>query len=254
MNRRAYENAAVVMTLGEQMAVTLARQFDPTLTLAGGIEIIYPWADTEILHPRSKAVNWFAQQYKQIDKLTVMYSGNMGIGHDIETMLAAAERLKNEENIHFMFIGAGPKWDLVKTAVQEHRLDNITLLGWQDEDTLPYSLSTADVSMVSLDEGAEGLAFPSKAITAMASGAALLGLSRHPSDLSHLIETYRCGLNVEPGDVEGFTQALLRCRDDKMWLKSCRAAARQAAEDHLSRKINVERVWCLISGLIKPTV
>jgi colanic acid biosynthesis glycosyl transferase WcaI len=251
MNRRAYENAAVVMTLGEQMAATLERQFDPARTPAGRIEIIYPWADTDVLRPLPKAENWFAEKHGQVGKLTVMYSGNMGIGHDIETMLAAAERLQGERDIHFMFIGAGPKWKLVETTMQEKQLDNITLLGWQEESALPFSLSTADVAMVSLDEGAEGLAFPSKSITAMAAGAALLGLSRHPSDLSLLIERYECGANIEPGDVEGFTQALLRCRDDKAWLEKCRTAARRSAEKDLSRAVNAERVWERIAGIVE---
>jgi colanic acid biosynthesis glycosyl transferase WcaI len=251
MNRRAYENAAVVMTLGEQMAARLERQFDPARTPAGRIEVIYPWADTEFLQPRPKAENWFAQQHGQVGKLTVMYSGNMGLGHDIETMLAAAARLRDEPDIHFLFIGAGLKWELVETTVREQQLDNVTLLGWQDEPTLPYSLATADMAMVSLDEGGEGISFPSKAITAMAAGSALLGLSRHPSDLSLLIERYQCGLNLEPGDVDGFTAAVQRCRDDAAWLQGCREAARQAAERDLSRTVNVERVWSKIAGVIQ---
>ncbi len=252
MNRRTYENATVVMTLGEQMAATLERQFDPTHTPAGRIEVIYPWADTDFLRPRLKTDNWFAQKYGQIGKLTVMYSGNMGIGHDIETMLSAAEQLRDEADVHFMFIGAGPKWELVEKTIHDQQLKNVTLLDWQEEATLPYSLATADVAMVSLDEGAEGLAFPSKAITAMAAGAALLGLSRHPSDLSCLIERYQCGTNVAPGDVAGFTQALRRYRDDAAWLYDCQVASRQAAEQDLSRAVNVERIWGYIKDMIEP--
>ncbi len=89
-----------------------------------------------------------------------MYSGNMGLGHDIKTMLEAARCLQDEPKIHFMFIGAGPKWQTAEETLQRESLPNVTLLGWQPEETLPYSLATADVALVSLEDGIEGLAIP----------------------------------------------------------------------------------------------
>ena len=110
LNRMAYNRASVVMTLGEYMAANLEKQFDPARTPAGKVEIVYPWVDTDKIKPIPKEENWFAQKYGQVGKLTVMYSGNMGLGHDLETMVEAARLLQDEPDIHFMFIGAGPKW------------------------------------------------------------------------------------------------------------------------------------------------
>lgn len=250
LNRVSYEQADVVMTLGDCMAATLAGQFDPTRTKAGRLEIIHPWADTELLRPLPKEENWFARNHAQVGKLTVMYSGNMGMGHDIETMLQAARRLRPARDIHFMFIGAGPKWQIVADYLRQEAPTNVTLLPWQPEAVVPFSLATADVSMVSLDAGAEGLAFPSKALSAMAAGAALLGLSNTPSDLQMLIEQFHCGLNVKPGDVEGLVQAILTFRGDNAWLDHCRLMSRSAAEGNFARAKNVERLLNLLNFLM----
>jgi glycosyltransferase involved in cell wall biosynthesis len=242
LNRVSYEAADAVMTLGDCMGATLAGQFDPTRTRAGRLEIIHPWADTAKLRPRPKAENWFARNQAQVGKLTVMYSGNMGMGHDIETMLNAARRLRPARDLHFMFIGAGPKWQIVADYLRQESPANVTLLPWQPEDVVPFSLAAADVALVSLESGAEGLAFPSKALSAMAAGSALLGLSHTPSDLQGLIEQFHCGLNIKPGDVEGLVQAILTFRDDKSFLAQCRRTARLLAETTFARSRNVKKV------------
>ncbi len=176
LNRKGYEHAEVVMTLGECMAANLAQQFDAGRTNAGRIEVIYPWADTEVIRPIPKEENWFAQRYNQVDKLTVMYSGNMGIAHDIETMLAAAQRLQDVPDVHFMFIGAGPKWSLVADTIHEKKLTNVTLLPWQPEADLPFTLATGDMAVVSLESYAQGLAIPKSRVRA---GRGLCVVGRH---------------------------------------------------------------------------
>jgi glycosyltransferase involved in cell wall biosynthesis len=249
LNRVSYEQADVVMTLGDCMAATLAGQFDPARTKAGRLEIIHPWADTATLRPLPKAENWFAQSYAQVGKLTVMYSGNMGAGHDIETMLNAARRLRPARDLHFMFIGAGPKWQIVADYLRQEAPANVTLLPWQPEAVVPFSLATADVAMVSLEAGAEGLAFPSKALSAMAAGSALLGLSNTPSDLQVLIEQFHCGLNIKPGDVEGLVKAILRFQNNQTFIKKCRERARMAVEQNFGREQNITKLFNYLSKL-----
>lgn len=183
MNRHAYSQAQVVMTLGEYMAANLEKQFDSARTPAGKVEVVYPWVDTDKIKPMPKEENWFAQKYGQVGKLTVMYSGNMGLGHDIETMVEAARLLKDEPDIHFMFIGAGPKWRVVEETIERHGLSNVTLLGWQPEEVLPYSLACADVALVSLEPGIEGLAIPSKMVYSLASGSLINTISVENSEI-----------------------------------------------------------------------
>jgi glycosyltransferase involved in cell wall biosynthesis len=103
--------------------------------------------------------------------------------------------------------------------------------------------------MVSLESGAEGLAFPSKALSAMAAGSALLGLSHTPSDLQGLIEQFHCGLNIKPADVEGLVRAILTFRDDKSFLLQCRRTARLLAETTFARSRNAQKVLDIIGSI-----
>lgn len=241
MNRRAYERAALVITLGENMAATLARQFDARRPAYGSTLVAYPWVDTAAIKPLRKQENWFAQEQEQVDRVTVLYSGNMGLGHDLETMLAAARALEEETRIDFVFIGDGPKKVLVEEAVANGRA-NVRLLDWQPEEVFPYSLAMGDIALVSLDEGMEGLAIPSKAIYAMAAGSALVALVREGSELGTWTAQFGLGRVVEPGDTNGLVAAL-----HDLAHNSTRSAAgansRRAAEEAFSRSAVSRRIW-----------
>jgi colanic acid biosynthesis glycosyl transferase WcaI len=229
-NRWAYERAGVVMTIGEYMAATLSRQFDPRRTAAGYIPVVYPWADTSVIRPLPKDQNWFAREHGQVDRLTVMYSGNMGIGHDLETMLAAAERLQSVPAVHFLFIGDGPKRALIAEAIDSGRVMNVTLLDWQPESVLPYSLTCADISLVSLEEGMSGLAVPSKTFYALAAGTPIVAISGAHSELSSIVDRYGCGWSLAPGSVEELTEILEKMSVDRSTLERLQRTSRAVAE------------------------
>ena len=231
MNRRAYRRAKLVMTLGERMAQRLEEQCP-----GHSVEVVYPWADTNRIRPRPRDDNWFAAEHGLVGKLTVMYSGNMGIGHDIETILEAARRLRDRDEIRFVFIGSGPKWQLVDQARKSEDLSNVTLLGWQPDEVLPYSLPTADIAVVSLEVGLDGLAIPSKAFSFLAAGAALLVISREGSELADLVHKHECGWLVGPKDLDRFVDRVTDACSQPDRLRAAQSNSRRAAETLGSRR------------------
>jgi len=235
-NRHMLEQAEVVFTIGDVMAANLEAAFDSSKTKAGKVVTISNWADDEFIKPLSKSCNEFAKKHGQVDKLTILYSGNFGETHDIETLLEATLVLQGERTIHFLFIGEGSKRSLVEKFISEHHLTNVTLLPFQREEILPFSLATGDVAVVTLNRGAEGLSVPSKSYYALAAGSALLGVACGDNELTRLIEQNECGLVVEPGNRDGIVQAVKYCPDNPTFLNSCRERSRQLAEKVYSRK------------------
>lgn len=241
LNRRAYERAEVVLTLSEDMAATLHGQFDSRKTKAGNVEVIYPWVDTARIKPVAKEDNWFARQHGQVDKLTIIYAGNMGLGHNIETMVEAARELQDVAAIHFMFVGSGPKWSVVQQMLQEDGMSNVTLLGWQPEDALPFMLATADMALVSLEEELQGLAVPSKSVFALAAGSALLVLALDDNQLAHWTRQFGCGEVISPRS-GNLAQVIRRLAEQPDVLSATRIRARHAAETEFARDSNTLRV------------
>ncbi len=193
MNRIVYENAEIVFTLGDYMAANLESKFDVSKTKAGKVIVIPPWVDTDFIKPIPKSENWFAKKYDQVEKLTILYSGNLGATHNIESIIEMAKKLKDKEDIHFLIIGEGAKWQLVEKAIEQDKLDNITLLPFQPEDVLPYSMATGDIALVSMQPGTEGLMVPSKAFYYLAAGCYLHFTGNENSEIGALCRENNCG-------------------------------------------------------------
>ncbi|NJR65533.1 MAG: glycosyltransferase family 4 protein [Leptolyngbyaceae cyanobacterium CRU_2_3] len=91
--------------------------------IADKITVIHNWADPTWIKPLVKQQNSFAQQHDLVNTFTVLYSGNMGRCHDMETILGAAWELRDEP-VQFLFIGAGPKREPCVKRVEELGLSN----------------------------------------------------------------------------------------------------------------------------------
>lgn len=237
MNKIVWQGALGVFTIGEVMAKTLLRQFDPTKTRMGEVGVISPWADTNSIVPLSKSDNSFAKDFNCVDKVTVLYSGNMGISHDIDSILKAAEILKEEKNINFIFIGEGAKWNYAYNFINDKKLKNTTILPFQPEEMLKYTLTVGDISIVALDSGAEGLMIPSKMYYYMAAGSALIGISCGYNELKQTIIDCECGDNVIPRTPEILATKILELSQNKDKLINYKTNAREAAINKFSRHI-----------------
>ncbi|MCC7087451.1 MAG: glycosyltransferase family 4 protein [Pirellulales bacterium] len=251
LNRRTLHRAEAVITLGAHMAEHLARQFNDNRPGPRKIIAVYPWANTDELRPLPKAENPFARAHGQADKLTIMYSGNMGIGHDLDSMLAAAERMQPLTAMHFMFIGGGPRSIEVRNQLSERRLANASFLDLVPEDQLRYSLSTADVALVSLENTVAGLAVPSKAFTFLSVGAPLVVICSQACELLDIVREYQCGWIVTPGNVDQLCDLLTGIASGKYDLAAMKMRARHAAEQIGSRR-NTSEIVAALDPLFYP--
>jgi len=169
------------------------------------IHVIPNWADGNELTRRPKPQSSFATKHDLQDKFVVLYSGNIGLYYEFETILDAAERLVDEP-FRLVIVGGGGKKAWIADQIEQRELTNTMLLNYVPFPELPDSLSAADASLVSIAEGIEGISFPSKLYTSLAVGRAIVALSEADSELRELIEQHRVGLWCELGDSDRMEQ------------------------------------------------
>ncbi len=152
--------------------------------------VIHNWADAALI-PRDKPAG----------ELTIGYSGNLGRAHDFDTILGAMKRLGG---VQFVFTGGGAQLEDVKRAAPA----NAEFRPYVVREQLSESLSSVDAHLVSLKPELEGLIVPSKFYGILAVARPVLFIGAHDGELGRLIEAYRCGIVIEPGDVEGLVRAI----------------------------------------------
>ena len=242
LNQRALESSSAVYTIGSAMSERLSKQFNVSKTKLKHISIIPPWVDTKKIKPINTSFNPLAKKLNQINCITVLYSGNMGISHDIESILKSAKSLKKRSDIKFLFIGYGEKWKSAFDFVKKEKLNNAQVLPLQSELNMPYSLALGDISIASLDKGAEGLMVPSKVSYYMASGSAVIGICEGENDLAQTLAKGKFSFIVPPGKHESLTKVILSLADNNTKLEDAKKNARLTCITYFSRQICMKKL------------
>lgn len=198
-NQRVWRRARAIVVLSDTMKDRIVASYPEG---AEKIAVIHSWADPDRIYPRPKAKNWFALRYGLDQVFTVLYSGNMGRCHDIDTILAAALELR-EEPVQFVFIGSGPKRKELMERMKEANLSRCLFLPYQDQEVLPFSLTACDLSLVSLVQGVEGLVAPSKLYGSLAAGCPVAAICESHSYLRSLLAQGGFGRAFDNGDGVG---------------------------------------------------
>jgi glycosyltransferase involved in cell wall biosynthesis len=226
---RALRDADLVIAIGDRMADVLRQMSgEPSREVA----VLPNWVDTDWIRPLTREENIFAERQGLQDGLLVIYSGNLGVTHAIETIVRVAEELADEQEIIFLVVGEGAKRSFVEEAIAAGRVPNLRLLHRQPAASFPEMLASAQVGIVTLADGYEDQSMPSKTYDLMAAGTAILGVSNPPNDLAMTIERHGCGVNFSPGSVAAIADWLRGMAADADSLNRLRCASRQAAVEH----------------------
>ncbi len=236
LNRAVWNNADAVITIGEYMAQNLAKQFDVSRTTLGKIAVIHNWADVEWMKPIPKDNNLFIKEWGLEGKFIVMYSGNIGATHDLETLVEAIKVLKDYDGIKFVVIGEGAKKQFVIDAKKEYGLDNLLILSYLPNSQLPLSLPAADVAIVSTGIGVDGFLVPSRFYFSIAAGNAVISICSPKCEIADIVREHNCGEVVNPGDSTKLQSIILNYYNDKSVLDEAKANSRRVAVEKYSSK------------------
>ncbi len=233
INRRVLQKASGIIVLSPAMKQQVATNYPQ---VAHKISVIHSWANTEKIVPLAKQDNWFARRHSLVKKFTVLYSGNMGRCHDIQTMLEAAKYLQHEP-IQFVCIGGGAKREQLIAQVKRLGLRNFLFLPYQKRQDLPLSLTACDLSLVSVDAGMENLVAPSKLYPALATGRPMAIICPQHSYLKQLIADGNCGQTFENGDSLGLAEYIHKLSQDSILAQKTGKAARKYVESYFTAEV-----------------
>ena len=211
------------------------------------VHVIPNWCNDEEIFPVLHEENPCRREWQLEGKFVVGYSGNLGRGHEFDTLLAAAEILRDEPRLLFLFIGGGKKLDGLRRGV---RLDGrFRFLPYQDRRTLRYSLGAADAHVVSLKPQLEGLMVPSKFYGIAAAGRPAIAITAADGEVARLVRAHDCGVVIEPGQGAMLADTLRNLMRDRDRLDAMGRRGRAMIEEHFTRRQAFERWSDLLENL-----
>lgn len=192
LNVKVYNNASKIISIGTDMSTVIENEMN--IFDSSKIELIYNWSDKNKVFPVERANNNFLIQNRFENKKILLYSGTLGSTHNIEEILIAADELKLETDILFLFIGSGSKVKLVKDYISISGNSNVILMPFQPIEIISQTLSSATLSFVCLEGSFTGLSVPSKSYGILAAKVPIIGMMDDNAEISKMIEEYQCGV------------------------------------------------------------
>lgn len=160
--------------------------------------------------------NFFTEEinYKKIDTLPngfkIMFTGNIGFAQDFETILQAANILKNELDIYWVIVGSGRRSEWLKSEIIRLGLtDVLKLEDRQPIEVIPNYFANSDVLILNLqNRKIFSLTVPSKLQAYMtASKPIIAGLD---GDGAEIVQEAECGFVCKPKDIDALVNAVKR--------------------------------------------
>ena len=237
-NRWLYKYAAKIIVVGRDMYELLMRK---TAGLDIPIITIQNWAELESVAPSPRSQNALLNELGLSDKFVFLYAGNLGHPNDLESVVECAHMLRDNTDVHFIFLGAGVKRKWLDTRVAELSLKNVTILDPRPRSDQAVFLNACDVALVSLVKNMVGVSMPSRTYNILAAGRPILALGEEGSELAQVVLEDQVGWVVRPHDPASLMDTILEISKSREKLSAMANAARESAITKYSLETALEK-------------
>jgi colanic acid biosynthesis glycosyl transferase WcaI len=242
-----YRRSAAVVALTRAFKADLVRRRIPP----GKIAVVINGVDLPRYAPRPRDED-LAQAWGLTGKFVLGYVGTHGMAHGLVNVLDAAERLKNNHRIRFLFVGAGAERQMLMDEAARRNLPNVVFQGMQPKEMMPRIWSLCDVALVHLkDDPAFAEVIPSKIFEAMGMGLPLL-LVAPQGEASRIVLADQAGLWVPAAQPQQLADASTLLSENDGSLKALASASLSAAPHH-SRAYQAKRFLDVLSLVVAGT-
>lgn len=235
MHRRALRQAARVVVLGEDMRDRIiAKGVAPDRVVIVRDGSSFPSSLPESSDP-------VVQKIRSGFQFVAIHAGNLGFYGAWNTLLKAAEILRNE-NIGLVFVGDGANRAILQASAQSS--PNVRFLPFFPAEQVPHVMLAGDVHIVTVRRGLEGVVVPSKLYSILAAGRPILVVASASTDAARIVTETGCGMSADPDDPTAVAAVLIQLRNDPARLAQMGARAREVASKYarvneLDRFVNV---------------
>lgn len=202
--RRWLHSAAKVVVLGRCMRERVAQAYDLP---EHKTEVIPIGSNPVEIAPGARVSRFRARH--GIEGFVALYAGNFGRYHNFDTILDAAKQLhRASSGVQFILVGGGAQKEHIAGRVAAEAIGNVRLFGFVDQEDYADLLASADVSLVTLEPGMEGLCVPSKFYSILASGRPTVAAVSPRSEVARVIDEAECGVHMGQGDAQKLVETL----------------------------------------------
>ncbi|PZC45905.1 MAG: Glycosyltransferase involved in cell wall bisynthesis [Chloroflexi bacterium] len=220
-NIRLLKYCDSIIVIGEDMKDILvtSKGIDPSkihVVRSGSVEFPIPTTDgTSIIKAIRGNYDFVA-----------IHAGNLGYVGNFKLIIDTFRKL-DDRSIGLVFIGKGAmKAELMDYA---KNLENIKFLDFYPYNELSHVYSAADLHLISIKMGLEGLVLPSKLYSILRAAKPIFANVPASSDVTKIITENQCGLATDTEDISVMAKQIIELKESDS-LNKMSIAAKKASE------------------------
>jgi len=199
--------------------------------------VLFPnWSDVTFIRPLPHDNAVRSELGIPRDHTLFVYAGNMGTKQGLDLILAAADRLRDQPEVHFLLAGDGGARAQLLAHADRLELTRLRFLPMQPVERLPELLAAADVHLVVQKREAADLVMPSKLANVLAAGRPTIATADVGTTLHTVLVEHETGVVTPPGDLDAFVHAIRHLHGDVAVRLEMGRRARAFAERHLDKE------------------
>lgn len=190
----------------------------------------------------------FREEFGLQGKFVVTYAGALGMANDLDTVLRAAARLKDDPRFRFLIVGEGKDRAQLERRAAELQLNNLIFTGTRSKSEMPVILAATDACVATLlNIPMFRTTYPNKVFDYMA--AARPTILAIDGVIRKVVEDGNGGLFVPPGDDAALAAAAVTLCDDRERARAMGQSARRHVELNFNRHRQAEDFVRLVTSL-----
>jgi len=214
---------------------------------AGKIELVPNGADCRMFHPQDDG-HAFRQRHGLDKRFVALYAGAHGMSNDLDVLLEAADRLRDQTEIAVVLLGDGKEKSRLQARATAMDLDNVFFIPAVPKDEMAGALAAADACIAILKPiELYKTVYPNKVFDYMAAGRPVI--LAMDGVIREVVESAQSGILVPPGDAKGIEDAIRLLASDRQKGKFLGQNGRQYLEIHFDRAVVAEKLNTLIQLL-----
>ena len=144
---------------------------------------------------------------KQHEGINLVFAGNIGVAQSVETIILAAEALKDNDQIKWHIVGDGIDLERCKALAASKGLNSVVFHGRKPLQEMPEYYAMADAMLLTLmDDPDISCTLPGKVQTYMAAGKPILCAAN--GEVQDVVREAQCGYAVNAGDWQGLAKCV----------------------------------------------
>lgn len=180
------------------------------------VKILSNWTSTLALNDDKRGRDFLAKLNLK-NKVIFFYGGNTGHAQDMENIMRLAQNLCSMKESHFLIIGQGDEFGLIKSLKLKWNLENVTILPSVSQEEFKSILPVIDIGLFSLAYNHTAHNFPGKILGYMVESKPILGSVNPGNDLMELIHGANAGFVYTNGNDKLLANAaMLLAKNPKM--------------------------------------